>query len=122
MKEEIITRFRLDLSAKTDWSRLRDMTDEEVHAAALSDPDCPPMTEEQLGRMRRGAGVRLLRSRLGLTQEQFAEHFELPIDLVCGWEEGRTRIDAAGKSLLRLIAAEPEAAMRAMTRNQRAPE
>jgi len=35
--------------------RIRMPTDEEdaaIHAAALSDPDCPPMTDEQLARLR----------------------------------------------------------------------
>jgi putative transcriptional regulator len=37
---------------KTDWAKVKAMTDEEVHAAALSDPDAQPMTAEQLARMR----------------------------------------------------------------------
>ena len=35
----------------TDWERLASMSDEEVHAAALSDPDAQPLTEEQLAKM-----------------------------------------------------------------------
>lgn len=31
---------------RTDWDRVRTMTDEEVTAAALFDPDCPPRTSE----------------------------------------------------------------------------
>jgi len=38
---------------KTDWARLEAMTDDEVIAAALSDPDAQPMTLEELARMRR---------------------------------------------------------------------
>ncbi|MBC6417932.1 MAG: hypothetical protein GDA44_03640 [Prochloron sp. SP5CPC1] len=30
------------LSSQTDWERVDTMTDEEIEAAALSDPDCPP--------------------------------------------------------------------------------
>ena len=33
---------------KTDWARLRAMTDQEVTAAAIADPDARPMTQEQL--------------------------------------------------------------------------
>jgi len=36
-----------DLS-KTDWERFDKMTEEEVYANALSDPDNPPLTDEQL--------------------------------------------------------------------------
>jgi putative transcriptional regulator len=37
----------------TDWARVNAMTDEEVMAAALSDPDAQPLTPEQLAKMRR---------------------------------------------------------------------
>lgn len=38
------------LEDKTDWARLDAMTDEEVEAAALSDPDALPMTDEEWAR------------------------------------------------------------------------
>jgi len=44
------------------------MTDEEVVAAALSDPDAQPLTPEQLSKMRRVSRVKVLRQRLGMTQ------------------------------------------------------
>jgi len=37
---------------KVDWAKLDAMTDEEIEAAARSDPDNPPLTGEQLARMR----------------------------------------------------------------------
>jgi hypothetical protein len=38
---------------KHDWSRLDAMTEAEKHAAALSDPDNRPLTEEDMNRMKR---------------------------------------------------------------------
>jgi putative transcriptional regulator len=38
---------------KTDWRAFDAMTEEERHAAAVSDPDCPPATDAQLVRARR---------------------------------------------------------------------
>jgi hypothetical protein len=35
-----------------DWAKLDAMTDEEIEAAARSDPDNPPLTDEELKRMR----------------------------------------------------------------------
>ena len=35
----------IDMLDKTDWDRVDSMTDEEAYANALSDPDCPPMTQ-----------------------------------------------------------------------------
>ena len=78
----------------TDWARLDAMTDEEVVAAALSDPDAQPLTPEQLARMRRVSRVKALRQRLGMTQMQFAEAFRLPITTLRDWEQHRSTPDA----------------------------
>jgi hypothetical protein len=43
---------------KTDWRRLRSMTDEEVHAAIIDDPDANP-TDEVFWKMRGIAPVRI---------------------------------------------------------------
>lgn len=100
---------------RTDWERVRAMTDGEVEAAALSDPDAQPMTAEQLARMRRMPDIRALRNRLGMTQEQFARTFHLPLGTVRDWEQGRTRPDAPALALLAVIDREPEAARRALS-------
>ena len=41
------------LADKTDWQRLRSMSEADVEAAALSDPDAQPLSDGQLGRARR---------------------------------------------------------------------
>jgi Ca2+-binding EF-hand superfamily protein len=38
--------------AKVDWAKLDAMTDEEIEAAARSDPDNPPLTDEELKNLR----------------------------------------------------------------------
>ena len=38
---------------QTDWARIEAMTEEEIEANALADPDNPPLTAEELARMRR---------------------------------------------------------------------
>ncbi len=47
-----------------DWSRADAMTDEQIHAAALADPDAQPLTEEQVRQMKPVSRVKLLRIRL----------------------------------------------------------
>jgi hypothetical protein len=37
----------------SDWARVDAMTEEEIEANALSDPDNPPITDEQWARMHR---------------------------------------------------------------------
>lgn len=80
------------------------MTDEEVVAAALSDPDAQPLTPEQLAKMRRVSRVKDLRQRLGMTQIQIAEAFHLLRD----WEQHRSTPDAPARALLRAIERDPE--------------
>ena len=48
MSATSIKRGRADepLRGETDWDRLRNMTEEEIEAAAASDPDNPPTDEE----------------------------------------------------------------------------
>ena len=55
--------------------------------------------------------VRGLRERLGLTREQFAWRFNLPVDTVEKWESGERRPDAGALAYLRVIAHDPDAAM-----------
>jgi hypothetical protein len=38
---------------QVDWAKIDAMTDEEIEAAARSDPDNPPLTNEELAQMRR---------------------------------------------------------------------
>jgi putative transcriptional regulator len=46
-----------------------------------------------------------------MTQEQFAEAIGLPVATLRNWEQGRNSIDPAGKSLLILLARDPETAL-----------
>jgi putative transcriptional regulator len=92
----------------TDWARLDAMTDEEVVAAALSDPDAQPLTPEQLSKMRRVSRLKVLRQRLGMTQMQFADAFHLPITTLRDWEQHRSTPDAPARALLLAIERDPE--------------
>ena len=99
---------------KTDWERLRNMTDEEAYQNALDDPDNPPLNEEQLSRMRRVPRVKIIRWALSLTQEQFAERYLIPLGTLRDWEQGRTEPDQAAQAYLKVIAKEPETVSRAL--------
>ena len=92
----------------TDWERVKAMTDEEVIAAALSDPDAQPLTPEELAKMRRVSRVKVLRQRLEMTQAEFAEAFHLPITTLRDWEQHRSTPDAPARALLLAIERDPE--------------
>jgi putative transcriptional regulator len=116
MRKENITRFKLDPRSppETDWRAFDAMSADERHRAAISDPDCPPATEEQLSRARRAPDVRALRERLNMTQEEFAVRFHLPLSTVRDWEQGTHRPDRPAQVLLTVISSDPDAVVRAL--------
>jgi len=93
---------------------MRLMTDEEVHAAAMSDPDARPMTKEERQNARRVPHVKTLRRALHLTQEEFASRFRIPLGTLRDWEQGRSEPDHTARAYLWVIANDPEAVQRAL--------
>ena len=101
-------------SRRRDWRRFDAMTAAERHAAAASDPDAQPLTQDDFRRMRRTPQVKIIRRALGLSQEEFAARFQLPLGTLRDWEQGRKEPDAAARAFLLVIAREPEAVQRAL--------
>jgi putative transcriptional regulator len=95
-------------------ARLNALTDEELELNALTDPDNPPLTREELERGVLGRRVRLARQASGLSQAEFAERFRIPVATLRDWEQGRRKPDAASLAYLTVIEREPEAVMRAL--------
>jgi len=95
-----------------DLARLNATSDAEATAAALADPDAQPLTPEQLAGMRRVSRVKVLRQRLGMTQEAFAQAFHLPVTTLRDWEQHRSTPDAPARALLLAIERDPEAMKR----------
>jgi putative transcriptional regulator len=96
---------------------MRAMTDEEVRTAALSDPDAQPLSEEQLKRMKRVSPVKRVRWALGLTQEEFAARYHIPLGTLRDWEQGRTEPDQPTRAYLKVIAVDPDGVRRALESN-----
>lgn len=101
----------------TDWAFLRAMTGEEAHRKALADPDNPPLTREQLSRMRRVPNPREIRQSLGLTQREFARQFQIALGTLRDWEQGTRRPDSAAKAYLRVIERNPDAVRAALAQS-----
>ena len=99
----------------TDWARLNAMTEEEIEANALADPDSAPETEEEIAAMWGGDYLKGLRSRLNMTQEEFSQRFRIPLGTLRDWEQGVSSPDASARTLLRVIAREPEAVLCALS-------
>ena len=72
------------------------------------DPDAP------LPPFRPAPNVRAIRTQLRMTQEAFARAIGVPLATVRNWEQSRTSMDPAVRSLLRVLECEPDAALRAL--------
>lgn len=92
------------------------LTEEEINAAALTDPDNLPRTPEREKRLKRGPQVKVMRRALKLTQEEFAARFRIPLGTLRDWEQGKTKPDQAARAYLTVIARNPKAVEEALSR------
>jgi len=96
-------------SAKVDWSRIDATTKEDMRRHALEDGeetnDARSFTESPES----------IRRRLGMSQAQFATAIRVPLRTVQNWEQRRTRPDQPALALLRILAREPDVALKALS-------
>ncbi len=92
----------------TDWARVAALTDEEIHAAALSDPDAQPLPRDMRG-FTRIPNVKKLREKLGMTQDEFASAYRIPLGTLRDWEQRRKFPDAPARAYLLVIERDPKA-------------
>jgi putative transcriptional regulator len=97
------------MPAKHDWDRFDAMTEAQRHAAALSDPDAQPVMPDNIKRMKPTPQVKVIRRALGLSQEEFAGRFHIPLGTLRDWEQSRKEPDAAARAYLVVIARNPDA-------------
>jgi putative transcriptional regulator len=90
------------------------MTEGQVHAAALADPDAQPLTLEKLAGMKQTPRLKIIRRALGLTQEEFATRFQIPLGTLRDWEQGAAQPDQAARAYLKVIAVDAGAVQRAL--------
>jgi putative transcriptional regulator len=93
----------------TDWDAVKGITDEEIRAAALSDPDCAPAPVYDTPGLNLQVNVKRLREKLGLTQEDFAAVYRIPVGTLRDWEQRRKTPDAPARAYLSVIERNPEA-------------
>lgn len=87
-----------------------------VIEADPSDPEDFAVSEAGLERGVMGRRIRRLRQRLGLTQEEFANRYGIPLANIRQYEIGRTMPPPAVRAYLAVISAEPERTARALKR------
>lgn len=99
-----------------DPGPLPQLTEEEINAAALTDPDNPPRTPEHEKHLKPAPHqqIKMMRRALRLTQEEFSARFRIPLGTLRDWEQGKTQPDQAARAYLRVIARNPEAVVEAL--------
>ncbi|MBI1205650.1 MAG: helix-turn-helix domain-containing protein [Azospirillum sp.] len=90
------------------------MTEAAIDAAAVGDPDARPPPEQGAARMRPVPRAKTLRRALGMTQEEFAAQFQIPLGTLRDWEQGRAEPDQPARPYLKAIAGDPAAVQRAL--------
>jgi putative transcriptional regulator len=97
---------------------MRSMTPEEIEQAARQDPDARPMTSGEMKTARRVPRIKTLRRALGLTQQEFAARYRIPLGTLRDWEQGRCEPDQPVRAYLTVIAHDPEGVRRALEHKQ----
>lgn len=121
MNEKGITRVKVsaeDLAKEADdWEAFDLLSDEDVLALAEHDPDAPPTSLADLQKFERVVNVKEIRKQLAMTQEEFAVAFHLSLATLRDWEQARTQPDQAARTLLKVIAYNPEVVKEALAVN-----
>lgn len=89
-------------------------TDSDIQRAAAADPDALPLKAADVARMKRTPQVKIIRRALGLTQEEFAARYRIPLGTLRDWEQARTKPDQPACAYLTVIAHDPEGVARTL--------
>jgi len=119
-----VRRTRADVNlSKVDWSRVSRTSEKEIAAQIAADADTAPIfSDAELKRARRVIppsrvrSVKLLRRRLGLSQQQFADRYGFSVETIRNYEQGHREPTGPARVLLEVIASEPDAVTRALAR------
>jgi putative transcriptional regulator len=74
----------------------------------------PRPLPEEMAKAQRVPRVKTLRRALGLTQEEFAARYHIPLGTLRDWEQGRTEPDQPARAYINVIARDPDWVSRAL--------
>jgi putative transcriptional regulator len=120
MKEKYTTYTLNKLpKGKTDWKKVKKMTEAEINKAALSDPDARPLSKKELAKFKRvhppkKVDVKKIREKLHLSQAIFAAVFGISEKTVRDWEQHRRHPTGPARILLAVIAYKPKVVQEAL--------
>lgn len=89
-------------------NKLKAMTEDEIEAAASSDPDNLPLDDENIKKTIPVINPVKIRKKLRMTQAQFAEVYNFNLRTLQDWEQGRFIPDRSSLLILNMIYHHPE--------------
>ena len=108
------------MKGKTDWKKIKAMTEKDIVKAAKADPDAKTLTIKQLKEFKRvhppkEVDVRAIRNKLHLSQELFAKYFGVSVRTIQEWEQHRRTPTATAKNFLIVINHSPKTVHKALS-------
>jgi putative transcriptional regulator len=95
---------------KLDRAKIAATTESDIRRHMREDGETPARTPRLADVMT----PQIIRKRLDMTQEEFAQALHIPVATLRNWEQGRNAIDPAARSLLIVVARNPKAALAAL--------
>ena len=96
---------------KVDRAKIMATTEADIRRHQIEDGEDP---DAPLPPFHLVPNVRAIRTKLDMTQQAFAKAIGVPVATVRNWEQLRTAMDPAVRSLLRVLEREPDAVLRAL--------
>jgi len=100
------------IKGKTNWKKVKSLTEKKIIASAKTDPDAPLLTSAQLQKFKRvnptkKVDVKAVRNKLHLSQKEFANYFGVSVRTIQEWEQHRRTPTATARNFLRVIEKAP---------------
>lgn len=95
---------------KIDHTKIKATTEEDIRRYSIEDGDA----QGNALSIENSVSPQVIRRRVGMTQQQFAAAIRVPLATLRNWEQGRVLPDPAARSLLRIVAKSPQAALSAL--------
>ena len=105
--------------SKTNWKKVKGMSDRRILLAAKSDPDAKPLTKEQLKKFKRvhppkEINVKAIRKKLHVSQKEFAGYFGVSVRTLQEWEQHRRRPNTIARNFLKVIDKAPRVVLKVL--------
>lgn len=98
--------------SKRNRAKIEATTEEKIRGQMIEDGENP---DEELAE-KDIISPWYIRQRLGMSQREFAATLGVPVATLRNWEQNRVAMEPATVALMRILASEPEAALRALRR------